>query len=631
MHNNKEQFQDLLLRTVLGMVTVALVMAIVLVLAVVPAWAQNAVPPTAREAAASPAFASRLARSSARPSAPESPRRAPSQEQVIYANGPVNGICDINGCAVNAQVVNFGYTVSNSFAVSDATISGFNFAFWYLFSTDNLLTMDWSIGTTAFASDIAQGTASGLSLSDQFLFTNYWGYDIHSIGVSGLDVPVGAGTYWVTLSNAVVDSGNPAYWDENSGPSLAEESALGTIPSESFNVVSGNGPPPPCNSSGSPARHSGQAPASALTPPAMPDRTLEVISWTIPPAYPDAPPTLDKAGNLYGTTSLGGAFSAGTVYRLSPHGTGWVLSLYSFPGGAGGAGPSNPVTIGQDGSVYGTAGDIVFKLILPTPVCPTALCPMTMTVLYRFLGGSDGANPTGALVFDGAGNIYGMTAAGGAYGKGTVYQLSPTDSGWVETVLYSFGGSGDGANPAGSVILNQSGNLYGAANGGGSHGCGTIFQLTPSAPGWLEKTIYDFTGADDGRYPVGVVADASGNLYGLAQIAHTGTAFLLSPSQDNWAYSSIYSYDTLWAGDSLTIDTNANLYVSVPLGLSGSYGYVFELAPSGGDWIYTDLHDFSDGNGALPMGSTVDPKGNVYGAARAGIGNNAGFVFQITP
>jgi uncharacterized repeat protein (TIGR03803 family) len=608
-------------------------------LVVVPALAQNPVPPTAREAAASPAFASRLAHSSTRaPAGP--PRRAPSQEQVIYANGPVNGICDIGLCTVDAWAINYGYTISNTFDVSQATISGFNLAFWF-FPDDGekLLSLDWSIGTTAFASDIAQGTVSGLNLSDQFLFTNSYGYNIHSVGVSGLNVPVGTGTYWVTFGNGVTNNGDPLYWDENGGPSLAQESAVGTIPSESFNVDSGNGPPPPCSSNSAAAKHSIPARADGPTP-ASADGTFEVIHrFNFPGDYPAAPPTMDKAGSLYGTTSGDGIYT-GKVYKLSPYGTGWVLpSVYSFPGGADGAGPVNPVTIGQDGNVYGTAGGgtgcngngcgIVFKLIPPVSLCPTVLCPTTTTVLYRFLGGSDGADPTGALVFDGAGNIYGMTSAGGAFGKGTIYELSPTDHGWVETVLYSFGGSPDGAYPAGSVILDQSGNLYGAAKGGGSYDCGTIFQLTPSGLGWAEKTLYTFEGSADGRYPVGVVHDSAGSLYGLAELTSSGAVFMLSPGQDTWSYSSIYSYSSLWGGDSLTIDAKANLYVAVPIKLSESSGYVFELTPSGGQWTYTELHDFSgDGYGILPTGLMVDTRGNIYGSAGYG---SAGFLFEITP
>ena len=162
----------------------------------------------------------------------------------LYKNGPVNGICDIEGCTVDAWTINFGFSVTNSFTItSPSTIQGFNFAVW-LYPGDTLTSVDWAVGTCTFCSDIGNGTASGASLSSSFMFTNTYGYDIWDVGVTGLNLHVSGGppdAYWLTLQNAVVPSGDPVYWNENGGPSTAWTECIhdgqGCIPSESFNIV----------------------------------------------------------------------------------------------------------------------------------------------------------------------------------------------------------------------------------------------------------------------------------------------------------------------------------------------------------------------------------------------------------
>src|SRR5271165_7047006 len=176
---------------------------------------------------------------------------------------------------------------------------------------------------------------------------------------------------------------------------------------------------------------------------------------------PAAGLTLDGAGNLYGTT-FEGDFLTGTVFKLSHKGGGWVLSpLFLFTaGGSGGAIPYARVIFGPDGSLYGTTGyggnpqncgdgcGTVFNL-KPKPNPPTTpLSQWLEKAIYPFGGGSDGANPYGAdLIFDQSGNLYGTTTYGGAYGSGAIYELTPSGSGWTESLLYSFTGGTDGANP----------------------------------------------------------------------------------------------------------------------------------------------------------------------------------------
>jgi uncharacterized repeat protein (TIGR03803 family) len=152
--------------------------------------------------------------------------------------------------------------------------------------------------------------------------------------------------------------------------------------------------------------------------------------------------------------------------------------------------------------------------------------------LWDFTDGLDGGKPAGALVFDKAGNLYGTTEIGGKYDKGTVFKLAPTVRGqWKESVLHSFkGGTSDGNYPYSTLIFDAAGNLYGTTYDGGSsscagYGCGTVFKLTPISGGrWKEKILYAFTGSTDGAHPDrgSLVMDASGNLYGTTVLGGQG-------------------------------------------------------------------------------------------------------------
>jgi hypothetical protein len=155
-----------------------------------------------------------------------------SAQVIIYDNGPANG-------SVDAWTINFGYTVSDSFTVGGSPVVGFDFTVW-AYPGDTALTVDWSITSNAFVgTTYGSGTAS---LSSTFISSNQYGYDIDSLSASGLNVRLGAGTYWLNLQNATTSFGDPLFWDENSGPSSASESpfrssALGTIASEAFDVL----------------------------------------------------------------------------------------------------------------------------------------------------------------------------------------------------------------------------------------------------------------------------------------------------------------------------------------------------------------------------------------------------------
>jgi len=147
----------------------------------------------------------------------------------LYSNGPINGTTD-------AWTINFGYIVSDTFVAETPLFNGFQLGVWE-FPGDLMSSVDWSISSTENGGAIVSGTASGKSLTDQFISSNQFGYDIDLITVSAsYSNLTPSNTYWLNLQNAVVPSGDPVYWDENSGPSSASESAVGTIPSEAFTV-----------------------------------------------------------------------------------------------------------------------------------------------------------------------------------------------------------------------------------------------------------------------------------------------------------------------------------------------------------------------------------------------------------
>lgn len=285
------------------------------------------------------------------------------------------------------------------------------------------------------------------------------------------------------------------------------------------------------------------------------------------------------------------------------------------------------------------------------------IAPWTLTVLHDFggPGGSDGALPSySVLVFDQAGNIYGTTAWGGGggcggNGCGTVFKLSPTLRGqWSESILYTFTGGSDGSSPEGGVILDSAGNLYGTSAGGGTYNCGTVFKLTPSGSGWVETTLHLFLGdgVGDGCVPAsGLTFDASGSLYGatyrggvLGGDDGAGTVFELVPQPDgSWTEKVLWAFTNGFANGGplgrVTMDAAGNLYGSTNGGGTFGLGAVFRLTPSSGGWIYTSLHDFSgQDDGEFPVGNVLlDSNGDLYGTAVNGGLLGQGTVWEITP
>ena len=272
--------------------------------------------------------------------------------------------------------------------------------------------------------------------------------------------------------------------------------------------------------------------------------------------------------------------------------------------------------------------------------------------------GVDGANPFAGLIGDAAGNLYGTTGYGGTYNWGTVFKLTPqAGGGWTETVLHSFSG-GDGADPLAGLISDAVGNLYGTTWGGGTGsncgtgGCGTVFELSPTAGGgWTETVLHNFdnNGADGVDPSAGLIFDAGGNLYGTTQLGGTydnGTVFKVSPGEGGWTETVLHSFGSInndggTPSAGLIFDAAGNLYGTTRGGGTYYYGTVFELSPTaGGGWTETVLHNFGNGTDGRYLSASLifDAAGNLYGTTAAGgTGVNTliqyvgGTAFELTP
>jgi uncharacterized repeat protein (TIGR03803 family) len=278
--------------------------------------------------------------------------------------------------------------------------------------------------------------------------------------------------------------------------------------------------------------------------------------------------TPDGKGNFFGLTGLGGVDGYyGTVFELSPSGKGWKE-----------------------------------------------------TVIYRFTGGADGAFPLNATVtFDSWGNFYGTTFEGGANNLGTVFEFSPTGSGWTETVLYRFTGGADGRYPQYNLIMDLSGNLYGSS--------GHIFELTPSGNGWKLQVIYS-----GGSY--GLTMDAVQNIYGVNQ----STAFELSPDGNGgWTPTVLHKFGSYVQGyfpmGGPILDKAGNLYGTASEGGAFGYGTVYKLTPrkKTGPWTLTVLYSFTGGkDGGVPLWPLVfDAAGNIFGVTDDNGELGIGTVFEL--
>jgi len=317
---------------------------------------------------------------------------------------------------------------------------------------------------------------------------------------------------------------------------------------------------------------------------------------------------------------------------------------------------------------------------------PSASASWKEQVLYSFQGIPDGSVPVGSVVFDKAGNLYGATTDGGSSSCqsivqcGTVYQLTPPvqkGDTWIETVLYIFKGnaSNDGATPAGGLVIDSAGNLYGTTAYGGTGncvllgtkmGCGAVFELSPpmqKGGAWTETVLYSFPSSTQGYLPRGdLVFDSAGNLYGATQFGggkgnscdsfyqYCGEVFKLSPPKQKggaWAEKVLHSFaggkDGAEPNGGLVLDSTGAVYgttyfggneAACPGGVGGTgCGTVFKLIPptrKGATWTEELLHLFNIQDGVAPAAGVIfDGSGNVYGTTYGGPQDRYGLVFQL--
>jgi uncharacterized repeat protein (TIGR03803 family) len=357
-------------------------------------------------------------------------------------------------------------------------------------------------------------------------------------------------------------------------------------------------------------------------------------------------------------------FAVITLIAATPAAAQTEKLLHSFNYTATSKGPFGPqagLIFDADGNLYGTAtnggpngGGAVFEL---TRTCGG----WTEKTLHVFGNGEDGYTPFASLISDAHGNLYGTTYSGGVHGQGTVFELSRTaDGDWTEKILHNFEGGADGYGPVGGLIFGAAGNLYGTASWGGdgtncpTYGCGTVFELSPTAEGgWTEKIIHHFGESEgDGALPhAGMVSDAHGNLYGTTYYNSSysmlsGTVFELSPAAGGvWSSSVLHYFGLREGGDNpqagLAIDAAGNLYGTAEYGgaaqtdecLTGQgCGVAFKLSPSTNGWAYTVLFNFNYTDGAFSFaGLTLDKAGNLYGTTYMGGPFLYGTVFELSP
>jgi len=283
------------------------------------------------------------------------------------------------------------------------------------------------------------------------------------------------------------------------------------------------------------------------------------------------------------------------------------------------------------------------------------------TAIYQFQPGTgDGYEPVAGVISDAAGNLYGTTLFGGSacgtVGCGTVFEVTPNEGGtWTESVLYSFLGSPDGAFPAGGLVFDKKGNLYGTTSGGGTSRGGIIFELSPPTQQgnpWTETVLYNFPSPNDGYFPVTLTIDNSGNLYGAepGYPGSFGNVFEFSPpsgKRKSWTFTVLYQFlggaqhDGTRPVGGLVYSVWGAIYGVTAAGGLGSgcnadgCGTVFQLAPQkNGSWKEKVLYMFTgESDGGVPVGLWLDrPIRTLYGAtAIGGNSTSSGVVFELGP
>jgi uncharacterized repeat protein (TIGR03803 family) len=369
---------------------------------------------------------------------------------------------------------------------------------------------------------------------------------------------------------------------------------------------------------------------------------------------PGSPMVLGQQGNVYGTALNGGPGGSGIVFELSPNGDGtWGESiLHSFD--AAGDNPEASLALDVQGHLYGatpgSGNDGSYGTIYE--LSPSGGGTWALNTIHSFTNGTDGAGP-GPVVLGNASEIYGAASNGETRHNGFDFSFSRLSvNDWSELFLHTFTGGGDGVDPAAPLTLDAAGNLYGVT-AGGAEGNGTLYKLTPNhgRPGWTKSVLYNF-GALSGTAEPHLILDASGNIYGATDeggLYYYGTVYKLSQNQDGtWSQTVLYNFQGTSHGDgelvggALVLDAAGNIYGTTLQGGSGCNGYgcgiIFKLTPSsGGQWTETIAYQFTGGNdGWQPSGGLIsDHAGNLYGTTNYGgaygNGGTGGVAFEFTP
>jgi uncharacterized repeat protein (TIGR03803 family) len=366
--------------------------------------------------------------------------------------------------------------------------------------------------------------------------------------------------------------------------------------------------------------------------------------------YIDSDLVIDGAGNLYGTSVLGGDFGSGTVFQLAPSGNGWTHTvLYSFHGGTDGGEPYKGVTLDSQGNLYGTAVTggsgsceggcgVAYKLTNSGGV-------WTQTVIHAFTGGDDGYGPGTGLTLGRYGILYGMTPTGGANGQGVIFLLRPMANGtWNLKVIHAFTGGTDGAGGSAGRLLRYKGGLYGVTTTGGANGKGVAFKLTHPVGGWQFTTLYAFQGQPDAGFPYGALTpDGQGNLYGTTYYDganNLGSVYQLAPQPDGtWKESVLYSFkggrDGSGSISNVVFAKTGAMYGTTSAGgASCNCGVIFKLTPgANGTWREYVTYRFKGApDGAFPYNGMVgDLAGNFYGPTKQGGTGDDGTIYKFTP
>jgi len=326
-------------------------------------------------------------------------------------------------------------------------------------------------------------------------------------------------------------------------------------------------------------------------------------------------------GNLYGTTSAGGAHGQGTVFKINPSGT--LTTLYNFCANSNctdGSAPQGGLVLGTDGNLYGMTFSggargtgTVYKI---TPAGK-------LTTLYSF-DFNDGYQPTGALVQGTDGNFYGTTSFGGAHLLGNVFKMTPQGA---VTNLHSFDDS-DGSVPESALIQGSDGNFYGTTyDGGSSGGYGTVFKITPSG---VLTTLHVFNETDGAKITDGLVEASDGNFYGTASYSGSigfGTAYEITPAGVLTVLNDFNGTTDGSTPNMLLLGTDGNFYSTTISAGANDSGTIFEMTPEG---TLTVLHNFTRADGADPFaGPTQGTDGNFYGTTAFGGTDRDGTVFRL--